>query len=363
MSSFQKHKYEELIADNTFIRWATGRDNSNAKYWEEWTQKNSKYEAEFEEAVKTVQLFRFDVPRVSDTEIQYRWSKTQSKFTNQASSIMVRRFLIWGARVAAILVIPLLFAVVWMYQKNSSIQSAYDQVVQEHQINPVTVKAPMGGMVDVQLPDGTKVWLNAGSEIKYPARFSGLQREVSMVGEVFFDVQKADAPFVVNNPGPQIKVYGTQFNVNAYDNEEHVIVALAEGNISLNVNNQEQFLKPGEVSVFNKRGRKLSIKQQSIDQFISWRSGKLIFRDATLSAITRTLERRYNAKIHIADTEIANYTYNAIIRGETFEQILELLTLTAPIKYTYHKPEQRADSSFTKAEVVISRDKNRTIKQ
>lgn len=362
MSSFQKHKYEELVADNSFIRWATGRDNSKAKYWDEWKQRNSGYEAEFEEAVKTAKLFRFDAPSVSETEVKYRWSKTQSQITSERSSTKVHRLIIWGSRVAAVLVIPLLFAVVWMYQKNSSIQSAYDQIVQEHQTNPVSVKAPMGGMVDVQLPDGTKVWLNAGSEIKYPARFNSELREVSMTGEVFFKVENANIPFVVNNPGPQIKVYGTQFNVNAYDNEENVIVALAEGNISLNVNDKEQFLKPGEVSVFNKGGRRLAIKQQPIDQFISWRSGKLIFRDATLAAITRTLERRYNAKIQIADTEIANYTYNAIVRGETFEQILELLTLTAPINYVYKKPVQRDDTSFSQAEVIITRDKKRIIK-
>ncbi|WP_297087372.1 FecR domain-containing protein [uncultured Draconibacterium sp.] len=362
MKTFNKNIYEELIADNRFISWASRRDKSAAMYWEEWRQKHPEYHTEFKEALKTVQLFKFSEPNVTNAEVQFRRQKIQSQLSVSDTSVRVRRLTFWLGRVAAILVLPLIISVLLLYLKNSSVQSAYQQVLEYNNSNPVTVKAPLGGMVNLQLPDGTKVWLNAGSEIKYAASFSAEKREVNLEGEAFFKVEKASVPFVVNNAGPQIKVYGTQFNVNAYNNEKNVIVALEEGRISLNVNNGEQFLEPGEVSVFDKNKRKLTIRKDPIDQYTAWRTGKLIFRDATLAHIARTLERRYNAQIEIADAEIAGYTYNATVRGETFEQILELLRLTAPIKYTYKKPEQNADTTFSKAKVVITRDKNRIIK-
>ncbi|RIH64897.1 DUF4974 domain-containing protein [Mariniphaga sediminis] len=363
MSRFQKEIYENLIADNRFVHWASGRDNTEAGYWKDWRMNHPEWEAEFSEALKTVRLFRFETPKISDSEIHYFWQKTRRQINARNRGKQIGRFTLWAGRVAAVLLIPLLVTVVWLYLQNMSVKSDYEQIAQYNNSNPVTVKAPIGGIVDLKLPDGSKVWLNAGSELKYPASFSGAQREVSIVGEAFFDVEKADAPFVVNNLGPQVTVYGTQFNVNAYHNEEDVVVALAKGKVSLTVNNEEQFLEPGEISVFNKDKRTLTIKQMPIDQFVNWRSGELIFRDATLASIARTLERRYNARIKIVDATVANYTYNVIVRVETFEQILELLTLTAPIKYTYIKPEQNADSSYSQAEVIISKDKKRSIKQ
>lgn len=366
MNSFRKQKYEELITDKGFIRWATGRDHSNIGDWDNWPQRHPGYEAEFDEALKTARLLTFETPKVSDTEIHYQWEKTLNKLNNVDGlnkKNIVRRLILWTGRGAAVLLVPLVVTVVWLYLQNTSVQTENEEMSAYFRSNPVTVKAPMGGMVNLQLPDGTKVWLNAGSEIKYPASFSGSQRVVSMEGEAFFEVEKADVPFVVNNPGPQVRVYGTQFNVNAYNNEENVIVALAEGKVSLKVNHTEQILKPGEISVFNKEKHSLTIKQASIVPFTSWRAGKLIFRDATLTSIVKTLERRYNASIQIADPAVAHYTYNAIVQGETFEQVLDLLALSAPIKYKYIRPKQKEDSSFSKAQVIITKDKTRIINE
>lgn len=362
MSRFQDKIYEDLIADKDFISWASNNDKSNSAYWKEWKNNHPDCEAEFDEALKTVQLFRFTTPKVSETEISYLWQKTQDKLPGQTSKSRVKQLVVWGSKYAAILIIPLVISVLWLYQKNTSIQSAYDQITQYNQENPVSVTAPKGGIVNFELPDGSKVWLNAGSEIKYPACFSGEQREVSILGEAVFEIEKSEAPFFVNNPGPRVRVYGTQFSVSAYANEPNVVVALAEGKVALNVNDKEIFLRPGEVSNFHKENRELSIVETNIDRFMSWREGKLIFRDATLGSIIRTLERRYNASIRIVDAEVANYKYNAIIQGETFEQILDLLSRTAPIKYKYVKPKQNNDSSFTQAKVIITKDKNRIIK-
>uniref|UniRef100_UPI003217A5E7 FecR family protein n=1 Tax=uncultured Draconibacterium sp. TaxID=1573823 RepID=UPI003217A5E7 len=361
MSSFKENIFEDLISDDQFIEWASGRDKSNNNYWNEWKAKHPEYSAEFEEAQKVVQRLNFNAPVFTVPEVKYQWNKTQSMLDKPKAGRSVNGFFRWFGSVAAVLLIPVVVTLIWFYQKNINFQTELEQVVQYSQENPVSVNSPWGSLVNLELPDGTLVWLNAGSEIKYPASFSEKQRKVSIKGEAFFEVEKAGVPFIVENGGPQVRVYGTQFNVNSYENEENVIVALAEGKVSLNVNGEEQFLKPGEISIFNKEKRSLLITEADIDQYISWRSGKLIFRNTTLEAMSRTLERRYNVNITIRDAEVAKYIYNAIIRGETFEQVLDLLTLTAPIKYTYHKPKQNADTSFTRAEVIIVKDKNRIV--
>lgn len=363
MSSFQNKIYEDLIADDAFVKWASKKDTTSSEYWENWTKERPDCKLEFYEALKTVGLLRFNAPKISNTEISYLWKKTNSKLEKVKPANRIRHIISWGTKIAAILVIPLILSVLWLYQKNSTIEAEYNKIAQYNQANPITLKAPLGGIVNFELPDGSIVWLNAGSEIQYPAVFGKETREVHILGEAYFEVEKADTPFLVNNPGPQVKVYGTQFNVNAYANEEEVIVALAEGKVSLKMNNEEVYLRPGEISKFHKIEHNLSITKTNIDQYVSWREGKLIFRDATLASIARTLERRYNVAIRITDTEIANNKYNAIIRGETFEQILELLTHTAPIKYKYTKAKQKADSSYTRTSVIISKDKNRTISQ
>jgi ferric-dicitrate binding protein FerR (iron transport regulator) len=266
-------------------------------------------------------------------------------------------------RVAAVLVIPLFVAVIWLYQNNLSIRSDFVEVTNQLPQKTVTVNAPLGGLVNLQLPDGSTVWLDAGSKISYPVYFGSDKREVTLVGQAYFEIEKCNVPFFVKNAGPTVKVYGTEFSVSAYNNEENVIVALAEGKVSLNVNNKEILLKPGEISKFNKQARTFEIVETDINRFIKWKDGILIFRDATLSTIVRTLERRYNASIHIEDDVIANYKYNAILKGESFEQVLDLLTLSAPIKYTYIKPIQKEDFSYTQARVVVTKDNKRILNQ
>lgn len=361
MNHFNNHIFEELIADNRFMNWASDRNNPDAEYWENWVKTHPEFHTEFEEAVKTVQLIQFRPPGLSKAEIAYIWDKTQKRLNTKSYPLVTKSMLLWMSGVAAVLIISLFITVIWLYQNNLSVRKDFVQVTNQLQGKTVTVHAPLGGQVNVQLPDGSKVWLDAGSEINYPAFFNSDKREVTLTGQAFFEIQKEEIPFFVNNAGPQVKVYGTEFSINAYENEENIIVALTQGKISLMVNNREVFLKPGEISKFDKLKRTLEIVETDIDQFIKWKDGVLIFRDATLATIIRTFERRYNVSVLIEDEEIASYKYNAILKGESFEQVLDLLTLSAPIRYRYEKPKQNVDFSFTQARVIISKDQNRIV--
>ncbi|MCG6187644.1 FecR family protein [Maribellus maritimus] len=363
MNHFKNDIYEKLLADNRFINWASGKDKFDSEYWEDWKKRHPEFQLEFEDAIKTVQLLQFQSPDISNREIEYIWDKTDKRLNTLRRPLSSKIFLSWMSRVAAILVIPLIISVIWLYQNNLSIKNNFAELTNQLPQKTVTVSTPLGGLVNLQLPDGSKVWLDAGSEITYPAYFNSDKREVTLTGQAYFEIKKRNVPFYVKNAGPLIKVYGTAFSVSAYDNEENVIVALAEGKVSLDVNNKEIFMKPGEISKFNKQAHSFEILESDISQYVNWKDGVLIFRDATLATIARTLERHYNVSISIDDDDIANYKYNAILRGGGLEQMLDLLTLSAPIKYNYVKPKQKEDFSYTQACVIITKDTKRIVNQ
>ena len=237
------------------------------------------------------------------------------------------------------------------------------QLSEYTQRKSVRVVAPIGGQLQIELPDGSKAWLNSGSEISYPAFFSQNKREVRMVGEVYFEVSKTGNMFVVKNPGPTINVYGTEFNVHAYPNEKEITVALAKGKIALEKNGEEITMKPGEVATYNKINNQLTKQESDIYLYTSWREGKYIFRDAPLEVILKTLERTYNVAINLQDPSMSQFRYDATINGEPLEQILELLSFTGPLKYEYKRHQMRADGSYSKTEVKIWKDSSKIFNQ
>ncbi|MDX9880848.1 MAG: DUF4974 domain-containing protein [Prolixibacteraceae bacterium] len=358
MSHSEKDIFQQLISDTQFIRWAKGRDCVNKKHWDAWETDRPEHAVEFEDAVKFVQNLSFSSSKISDTEIRYLWNKTSGMMGQGAR---IRRFFVGLNRIAAILFVPLLVYTAWtIVEKN---RLAQDTTTGTACGNEVTVSAPVGSRSFVTLPDGSVAWLNSGTKLTYPAVFSGNKRKVRLEGEAYFKIEKSEIPFVVQNLGPAIKVYGTEFNVNSYADENFVTVALVEGKVALQVNDEEHFLNPGQVSYFNRTRKAVSIKNnEAIDHLICWKEGKYIFKDTPLSSILRILQRRYDIEIELSGNELGDYKYNATFHDEGLNQILELLQLSAPINYTYVKRNFAADATETKDKVLISKDKNRIVK-
>lgn len=362
MDHFDRNIFQELISDIRFIRWAKGKKNENAGEWKDWKSVHPKKAKEFDEAVKVVKSFNFSSPAISDQEIQYLWDKTSGQFPLQKQIPKVRKLTNLLTRVAAILLIPLLVYTAWIYFSKQQVESSLNQMVENTLGKKITVVAPIGARTAVDLPDGSKVWLNAGSQLSYPPVFDGSERKVHLEGEAFFDIQKRENPFIVQNLGPAVKVYGTSFNVNSYSDEELVTVALLEGKVSLQLNGQEKFLTPGQISYYNKELNSYTVKNEDTERFGWWREGKYVFRDTPLNAILRVLQRQYHVEIGLTKPELGNFKYNATFQNESLEQILELLELSAPINYNYVKRSLQGDGSFTKGKVIISEDKKRNVK-
>lgn len=362
MDYFDDKIFQQLISDTRFIRWAKGKDVPAAEKWENWKADHPGCDHDFDEAVKLVRDISFSSPAVSDREIHYLWDKVFSRMTNRTGSSNVLSLPAIFTKVAAILFIPLLAYTAWVYLDKGRLKAEYVQLAEERLNQNILVEAPVGTRTIVDLPDGSKAWLNAGSRLTYSALFSEEERRVTLKGEAFFKVQKSKIPFIVQNSGPEIKVYGTEFNVNAYDNEELVTVALAEGKISLRVDGKEHLLAPGQVSYFNKAQKTISVSNEDVDRFICWREGKYVFRDTPLNSILRQLQHQYGVEIHLTQPELGNYRYNATFQNENLDQIFELLELSAPIRYHYIKGDLKNDGTYSKGKVTIYQDKERIIK-
>lgn len=165
------------------------------------------------------------------------------------------------------------------------------------------ISTPRGRQFQVALPDGTQVWLNAASSIRYPTVFSGKERQVEVTGEAYFEVAKnISMPFRVNvNSKAEITVLGTHFNVNAYDNEKAIATTLLEGSVRVSSGGhaQDVILRPGEqarVANAATAGIKV-IANADIDKTIAWKNGLFHFEGATLAEIMRQLERWYDIEV------------------------------------------------------------------
>lgn len=160
------------------------------------------------------------------------------------------------------------------------------------------MKIPKGGTYQVTLPDGTKVWLNAESILKYPSRFEGFQRRVNLSGEAYFEVVKdKKRPFRVTTAGQNLEVLGTQFNITAYDSESAIKTTLVEGsvritNLKAGVDNT---LKPGQQSIIT--GGNTDIKEVSTQQFSAWKDGFFIFEGTPFPEVLEQLARWYDIQI------------------------------------------------------------------
>ena len=195
----------------------------------------------------------------------------------------------------------------------------------------------------VTLPDGSTVWLNSNSTLKYPRKFDRKTRNVFLTGEAYFEVVKnPDWPMVVSTrSGVEVMVHGTKFNLSSYDNDATVTAALMEGSITVtdpnaqNSMNKSIEMKPNDIVVISKNKKATTVeKDETVENYKAWKEGILIFDNASMLDVKKMLERWHGMEIQLADTSIDNYHFTAKFSSESMVQIMELLKKTSPI--TYH---------------------------
>ncbi|HEY5392069.1 MAG TPA: FecR domain-containing protein [Hanamia sp.] len=203
-----------------------------------------------------------------------------------------------------------------------------------------TITTPRGGQYVVILVDGTKVWLNAASSLRYPTAFTGKERVVEMQGEVYFEVAKnAKMPFVVKTGDARIKVFGTHFNVNAYENENTIRTTLAEGSVQVTDKNRNVLLKPGEQAKLDKQTGNIDLLKANVDEVLAWKNNLFYFDNTNIKAIMIDLSRWYDVDIIYKTEKLDNKNYSGIIsRYSDVNAVLERLSLTGTVHFKIEGP-------------------------
>nr|WP_255487030.1 FecR family protein [Mucilaginibacter sp. SP1R1] len=189
-----------------------------------------------------------------------------------------------------------------------------------------TISTPRGGQYQVILPDGTKVWLNAASSLKFPTAFAGNQRRVELTGEGYFEVTKnAASPFIVTINNMQVKVLGTHFNIMGYGDEQAIKTTLLEGAVQLSSGGLSSFLKPGQQGIVEGGG--IQVIDVDAEQAIAWKNGYFVFNRSSIQEIMKQLSRWYDTEVtyegRIPDDEFVG----KIERNVKLSQVLHILEL------------------------------------
>lgn len=297
------------------------------------------------------------VKTLTPESIDEDWEFILSHIDSGHKIISIERSQSWYRSVwmyaAAVVLLVVSLAGGYFWGKSNNI------VVEETPLVYNKIIVPMGEKSQLVLSDGTKVWVNAGSSLKFPNRFDPNTREVWLEGEAFFEVAKDNSrPFFVRTSDLNIKVLGTKFNVKAYSDEGIIETTLVEGSVSLEpknkINNKENeiLLQPNHKAIYVKNESSMvteEIKREiteplepkkiiiskpvEVEMATSWKDGKLIFEDETLESVAKKLERRYDVVINIDDDSIKLIKFSGVLKNVSIEQAMKAIQVTSDFRF------------------------------
>lgn len=332
-------RYINGVADPDDIAWiedffSHGHENQYLKHHLESDWKNVLHEPRVED----VNLNRI-LDRIHHL-IRAKESQKRKTFICRITNVYIK--------VAAILLLPLIISggLYFSNLRGSSTMIADQQ-------GSSAIYAPLGSRVSFNLPDGTKGWLNSGSILTYSLPFSE-NRKVILEGEAWFDVfHNEKQPFEISAGESKIKVLGTSFNVSAYLDEKYVEVVLQNGKVEFSDKTQANkvILKPSEQLVLQEG--KLKVNSVDASKYKAWTDGKLIFRGDDMAEVARRIERWYNVKVEIADTDLVQFSFRATFENDSLNDVLKQLSMTSPIEYKILPRKQLQDGTSEKAKVIL----------
>lgn len=363
--------------DNLVLAFLQGKMSPEEKVeLEHWLAANKENKAEFKRlhAIwKAASIRNFE-----SQEIQAAFERvslhTLSQRTNgnkPGAMSSSSRFMLNTRKWAAILIGAVVLGSVFFYY-NTKIKH-----LQENLLATNVISVPLGAKSKIILPDGTEVWLNAGSKLTYNMGFGQKTREVNLAGEGYFKVAKQkEKPFIVHTVKANIKALGTEFNVKAYPDEDFIETILVEGSVAVNqVNNEKKagkaeakqtlILKPGQKARISKgiettetkvqvpmsdavakpatealkpaKPQEITLQSSDTQVETSWKDERWIITGETLDDLSVLLSRRFNVSITLTSGSLLKYRFSGTIQNETLEQVFSIMSLTIPITYTIDK--------------------------
>lgn len=255
---------------------------------------------------------------------------------------------VWLQRIAALLFIPLLIGTV------------YYNGIKTEPVRYLEMHTQEGMIGSVELPDGTKVWLNSDSYLKYPAHFEKKQeREVFLNGEAYFSVTRdKKKPFVVRmGSAAKIEVLGTEFNVDAYADNNFVSTTLVEGSVRFfytKEGKEENLLMlPNQKVVVDKRGALMHRNETFVPKDIAWKEGRIVLRDTPLTEVLWILSKRFNIDFVVTKESLKENSFTGIFENQDLVRILDHLKIASRINYRFDKAEITDSDETIKTRVVL----------
>ncbi len=320
---------------------------------EDWRQESPENESIYQESCRAWEVIPLlkEMEKFNSFEALTKVNKRLIKAENSNWRTIIQH-------IAAILLLPVLVYSGYQTIRNFSLKNQ-----QKESVVMQTVSSRPGMVSEFSLPDGTKVWLNSGSELQFPMPFQSGLREVNLKGEAFFEVaKKIKQPFRVNTRELNIDVSGTSFNVISYEGEVKSEVILIEGQVTLSAEVEKitkEFgeLEPGQHAIYTAESQTISINKVDPEKYIAWLDGNLVFQDDPMQDVVKRLGRWFNVEIVIEDPAINEYIYKATFRNENLKQVLDLLKLSAPIDYRIVESIVLPGGEFTKRKVYLMNKK------
>ncbi len=385
MEKYSRYKAVDFLDDEYFIQWLIKPDNEQETFWNEFVEKYPSQKAEIDEARLIFGMLQPEQERLSLDETYGIWNRVLETTKRRTSKTWVR-VLKYAAVLALIFASGALSFYIYqlnqqthfdlsevdqqatneakiiladgtevsLEQKESLItynesgnqlvvnNDTIDQIRQQGRETMNKVIIPYGKKSMITLSDGTKVWLNAGSQLIYPSAFLRKKREVVLIGEAYFDVAKNTAkPFVVRASDMRVKVLGTRFDVSAYPEDPIIETILEEGSVSLEVmgkgllgQSEEIILKPNQKISLNKENGETWIREVDVSMYTSWKDGMLKSEKEDLARLIKKVERYYNINIKIKDPLVGLYKISGKLDLKNSpEQTLNIIKLTVPIDW------------------------------
>jgi transmembrane sensor len=353
----EKENSRTNLFDDILITYISGSATPEERQFVlQWLREKEENKTYFENIRRVYQISRLS-QNPSGFHKETGWSRIKAGYYKERFLKNAEERSLFSRKVILRVLVPAVAAVVFAFLlgfwfnelKNDKSCStlAYNEII-----------VPLGARSQLTLSDGTKVWLNAGSKFRYPSQFSGGKREVYLEGEGYFDVKhlKNNNLFVVKTVSLDVRVYGTQFNVKAYSDENKILTTLVKGSVSIETHDKNKkavYLKPNETATFYKVENGVKTNNSNQDKNVtapaqqivvkpkvnslpvtSWKDPKWIIDAEELGDLAIKFERRYNVKIAFEKEELKKYRFTGILADETFEQVLKIVQISAPIVFT-----------------------------
>jgi len=290
--------------------------------------------------------------RISDEFTLAALKKVEGRISGEERK---KGFLFYLQRIAAVAIIPLIIGAYFFGNRNQSNNAQVSEVEVYNEI-----KAAYGTRSSLQLSDGSLVWLNSGSSLKYPVKFLNTERKVFLSGEAYFEVHSdKKTPFVVQTSKLDVRATGTKFNVQAFTSSTITEVALLEGKVDIikKVKNsklsQLQEMNPNQYLTYDSISGQIKLINEDVYKYLAWKDGKLIFRNESLPQVVKKLCLVYNVEIELRGKQLQEFRYWGTFKEESLANILKFLKVSSPIDYKEIDIKPAKDGTFPKKKYVI----------